>query len=179
MRDDGSHGTRPRARFSTQKAAVRLSLTPSPQAVREALAEAAAQMQKMGLNEDLRSNAEIVLAEVVNNIVEHAFAEGRIIGPEDPPIRLELRVVASGLRVSFQDCGGEMPGLTLPEGDLPALPDDIALLPEGGFGWFLIRELATGLRYRRQGRWNRLEMIVSDEASEPAVDRMTGLVSSS
>ena len=33
-------------------------------------------------------------------------------------------------------------------------------LPEGGFGWALIRDMTRDLTYRRQGRMNRLSFVI-------------------
>jgi serine/threonine-protein kinase RsbW len=53
-----------------------------------------------------------------------------------------------------------MPGGRLPE-PRPA-PLDVALedLPEGGFGWNVIRDLTAGLAYRRVNGVNRLNFRV-------------------
>jgi serine/threonine-protein kinase RsbW len=93
-----------------------------------------------------RNTAEIVLAEVLNNIVEHAYSTG------PGPIRLWFGLEPGQLCVRIEDEGRPMPGNRLPAGQLP-LPADLA---EGGFGWHLIRSLSTDLRYDRCGGVNRL-----------------------
>ncbi|PTE16352.1 ATP-binding protein [Pseudogemmobacter blasticus] len=93
-----------------------------------------------------RSNAEIVLAEVLNNIAEHAYA-GR-----PGPIRLWVAREPGRLCLRVEDEGRPMPGHRLPPDRLPA-PGELA---EGGFGWHLIRALASDLRYDRCGSLNRL-----------------------
>ena len=106
------------------------------------------QVLAVALSEDEKSVVEIVLAEVLNNIVEHAYQE-------DPSGRIELSVEPSemGFRVLVQD-----DGRPLPKG-LPSRPVEHDLscdssdLPEGGFGWLLVRELTEELHYeRRDGR---------------------------
>lgn len=100
------------------------------------------------LTAELRGNAEIVLAEVLNNIVEHAYAAG------PGRIELTLRQDGDGLRCTIADEGCPMPGGAPPDGRLPAAdPDD---LPEGGFGWHMIRTLTRDLAYRRDGGRNLL-----------------------
>ena len=97
---------------------------------------------------DLRGRIEIVLAEVLNNIVEHAYAE------RQGEITIEVSKGPAGIGCRILDTGAAMPGLALPEGTLaPHDPDD---LPEGGFGWFLIRSLTEDLRYSRQSGMNEL-----------------------
>jgi serine/threonine-protein kinase RsbW len=99
--------------------------------------------------DDLRGTAEIVLAEVLNNIVEHAYAD------QGGDITLRLVQQDGAVHCTVIDTGAPMPGLCLPEGRFQPL-DDLADLPEGGFGWFLIRSLTQGLAYRRTQGVNRL-----------------------
>ena len=49
------------------------------------------------------------------------------------------------------------PVLQRAEADLDVARED---LPEGGFGWFLIRQLAWDVRYVREGRTNRLFLAI-------------------
>lgn len=93
-----------------------------------------------------RTTAQIVLAEVLNNIVEHAYAG------QGGRIDLLLAPEVGGLRCVVTDCGVPMPSGRLPKGRSPR-PGD---LPQGGFGWFLIRSLARDLRYSREGGRNEL-----------------------
>lgn len=92
-------------------------------------------------------HAELVLAEVLNNIAEHAYCA-------DAPgwIGLALRLQPGGVEVCVCDRGIPMPQNRPPEIALP----DPAGLPEGGFGWFLIHELSQELVYRHEGGLNRL-----------------------
>ena len=95
-----------------------------------------------------RANAELLLAEVMNNIGEHAYAGGA------GPIRLRLDRAAHLLTLQFEDAGRAMPGGDLPAGHLP----EASNLPEGGFGWFLIRALASDLSYQRAAGHNHLTL---------------------
>lgn len=124
-------------------------------AVRQALATAMAVMQTMDLGDDARGTIEIVLAEVLNNVVEHAYATAT-----GGLIELEVDRVTDGLIFRIGDEGRPMPRGGLPEGraqDLALEPED---LPEGGFGWLLIRELTDGVCYRRLGNRNELSFRV-------------------
>lgn len=117
-----------------------------------ALAEAVPLRQ---LSDADRGSAELVLGEALNNIVEHAYAEG------PGPIELWLDAGADGLAFTITDRGLAMPGAVAPEGRLPAgLDGPLADLPEGGFGWFLIRSLTRDLRYERSDGLNRLRFIL-------------------
>ncbi len=98
---------------------------------------------------------ELVVAEVLNNIVEHAYQDrpgGRII--------LTLRFKTDRLTVEFKDFGRPMPSGSPPDGapaDLEVSTED---LPEGGFGWFLIRSLTEDLAYCREKDSNRLSLTI-------------------
>ena len=95
---------------------------------------------------------ELVLAELLNNIVEHAYGAGPIAGVE-----YWLMFAADGLAGRLVDSGAPMPGLALPAGVQAPLDGPVADLPEGGFGWNLIRRLTTRLEYRREDGRNLLD----------------------
>ncbi|WP_157971128.1 ATP-binding protein [Pseudogemmobacter bohemicus] len=121
--------------------------------VRAGLERALKSSPLRGLGPDDRGRAEVLLAEVLNNIVEHAYegCEGEI--------RLLLRMEAGRLCLVIEDEGLAMPGGQLPSGQLP----EAECLPEGGFGWFLIRALASEITYFRRGRTNRLDIVMACE----------------
>ncbi len=98
-----------------------------------------------------RHSAEIVLAEVLNNIVEHAYG-ARGGGPVD----LALCHAGGTLRCRIEDCGRPMPQLSLPESRLPPTAVAVGDLAEGGWGWSLVRGLTEDLTYVRDGDRNRL-----------------------
>jgi serine/threonine-protein kinase RsbW len=99
---------------------------------------------------------ELVLAEVLNNIVEHAFA-----GQPDGRIDIDITAAQSGVTCCIQDNGRAMPGEVLPGGNLPDIRVAVPDLPEGGFGWHLIRSLTSDLTYARTGDGNSLRFTVS------------------
>lgn len=96
-----------------------------------------------------RGTAEIVLAEAMNNIVEHAYADA------SGQIDIALWLSPTDLLCQIEDEGRPMPGGVLPVGSLPAFSDQDGL-PEGGFGWHLIRTLCRDLTYDRRDGRNRL-----------------------
>jgi serine/threonine-protein kinase RsbW len=115
------------------------------------------------LTPDQRGTVEVVLAEVLNNVAEHAYAGG------PGQISVSLHLQGAALACLVTDSGVAMPEGQLPAGVLPgqgADPDssyaDLALsdLPEGGFGWHLIRHLTEGLHYERVGGQNRLSFTI-------------------
>lgn len=121
----------------------------TPLAVRQALGALFDRLISGPMSDDARDTAQIVLAEALNNIVEHAYAQG----PGEIEVTIELCSV--GLTCRIMDAGLPMPGGTLPDGKLaPLAPDDD--LPEGGFGWHLIRALSEDLNYRREEGRNLL-----------------------
>lgn len=87
---------------------------------------------------------ELALAEVLNNVVEHGYC-GRQTGPID----LTIKPVTGGILCRIVDAGWPMPDLRVPEGRLPDLDVAFQDLPEGGWGWALVRGTVSGLRYRR------------------------------
>lgn len=118
-------------------------------AVREGLKALFDTIVLRSLPEDGRGTAEIVLAEALNNIVEHAYARH----PGEIEISLQLRPNELVCRIA--DTGLPMPDAKLPEGTLAPISslDD---LPEGGFGWYLIRTLSHDLHYHREDGRNLL-----------------------
>lgn len=135
-------------------AALRLAIDATAMAVREGLRQMLDAAPLRHLSDDARGTAEIVLAEVLNNIVEHAYARwpGTIeltIG--DGPAGILCRVEDSGLPMP----GGVRPAGLTPPGP-PYAPPPLAEYPEGGFGWHLILSLSLTPEYRRIGDRNRL-----------------------
>ncbi len=110
------------------------------------------QLFASGVSADDASSVEIVLAEVLNNIVEHAY-------PADEPgkIGLAVRRRNSALMFEITDKGRPMPKGRAPIGNHPMsefCPDDA--MPEGGYGWYLIREIVRDLVYDRRDDQNIL-----------------------
>lgn len=103
------------------------------------------------LPRDRAEDIELVLAEAMNNIVEHAYAG------QSGPLRLSLRRFGDRLSFRLLDIGRAMPGIVAPAGDFPLAPSDS--LAEGGYGWFLMRRLARRLYYRR---WKGVNLLVVD-----------------
>lgn len=108
-------------------------------------------MAKGGYDANSCGTVEVVLAEALNNIVEHAFAdtgEGQVL--------LEMHEGRDRLRFHLRDTGQPLPGLALPTARLPRQNVSVQDLPEGGFGWYLIHSLTAALDYARVGPENHL-----------------------
>ncbi|MBZ8118485.1 ATP-binding protein [Roseovarius sp. LXJ103] len=125
----------------------------SEQGVRRVLQSMRAWLATMGLDEDFCGTAEITLAEVMNNVAEHAYH-----GEARDTALLKLRLTPEGCEFDLTDQGEPMPGLSLPTGQLPTLVGPRAELPEGGFGWFLIRTLSDRLTYTRENGANHVHI---------------------
>lgn len=138
---------------------VRLVLQSSLAEIRAGLRDLLSCALLDDLGEDCRSTVQIVLAEALNNIVEHAYAGDAGL------IEVELWRDPACLRIQIRDSGRPMPNASLPKGTLPPL-GAMEDLPEGGFGWFLIHSLALDLAYHREGGLNRLsfDLPVTDAA---------------
>ncbi|MFN3844409.1 MAG: ATP-binding protein [Paracoccaceae bacterium] len=133
---------------------TRIVIPSDPLAVREALRALFDRLTMGHMHDDARDTAQIVLAEALNNVVEHAYAKF----PGEIDVTIDLS--PHGLTCRIMDVGLPMPGAVLPDGILEptSTSDD---LPEGGFGWHLIRTLSEDLQYRREGELNLLTFRIS------------------
>ncbi len=131
---------------------VHISVTSSEMAVRDALSKLLTALGPLDLDVEDAGTVELVMAEAMNNIVEHAYPEGDVPGP----IRLACAHSDDGLHIKITDSGRPMPDGTTPVGRPTNLDVDFCDLPEGGFGWFLIQDLAKEVEYRRVDNDNQL-----------------------
>jgi serine/threonine-protein kinase RsbW len=129
------------------------TLESSPDAISAGLQEMFSSDLLMALSENSRGTVEIVLAEALNNVVEHAYASY--------PGTIEIKITPGNgyLFVRMVDAGLPMPGKELPSGRL-AKAAGTQDLQEGGFGWYLIRSLSQDLSYLRDGSLNILSFCV-------------------
>ena len=118
--------------------------------VRRVIHESMEALEPYGLTAEEMGTIEIVLAEALNNVVEHAYRED-----EAGEVALSLRLRNSGLMVEVRDQGRPMPQGRAPLGDHPMSEEDEPM-PEGGYGWYLIRELVRDLIYDRRDGENIL-----------------------
>ncbi|OIQ28452.1 MAG: ATPase [Alphaproteobacteria bacterium MedPE-SWcel] len=112
-------------------------------------------LKDMGIPNTRVDEVQIALAEAVNNVVEHAYAE---TATGDVLIRCNLH--PDRLWVEIRDAGIPFLNAKLPEGQAVTVDANTPLadLPEGGFGWFLIRELASDIKYKRNTDNNQLSL---------------------
>lgn len=123
--------------------------------VRAALRDIRAFLKQECLSERDIGRIELVLAEVFNNIAKYAY-------PATEGGRVSFTSELSGdvLECLISDFGREMPNGELPAGTPPIVEVETKYLPEGGFGWSIIRQLTDDLRYSRIGRENVLRFAV-------------------
>jgi serine/threonine-protein kinase RsbW len=133
-----------------------LSVLARNRSIRDALSEVRSRLARMSLTEEEITTVEVVLAEVMNNVAEHAYAWRR-----DGEMILGLRQTREGVIISVTDEGLPMPDAELPFGERldPTIP--LEDMPEGGFGWLIIRQLAREVRYVREGGVNQLSFRVA------------------
>lgn len=124
--------------------------------VREALEKTRDDMRNTKVDAATCDTAQIILGEVLNNVVEHAYSF-----EEGHPIELAIWLSTEGLLCKIQDDGAPMPNGVPPAGlsmDVDATQRET--LPEGGFGWAMVRELAQDLQYFRIDSTNKLEFLI-------------------
>ncbi|MEX3017662.1 ATP-binding protein [Gymnodinialimonas hymeniacidonis] len=120
--------------------------------VRRALDDVRDKLNEMPEFQAIGDTTQIILAEVLNNVVEHAyrFQPGH-------PIEVTLSFAEEALNCRVVDQGVAMPKGKPPNGGMPEIdpnsPDD---LPEGGFGWAMIHMMTDGLSYTRKDGCNEL-----------------------
>jgi serine/threonine-protein kinase RsbW len=111
------------------------------QLVSDNIAQAIDWAREHGVHDDAAGSLEIVLAEALNNIVEHAYQFA-----DDGQIEMEIFLGAEHLDIKLSDLGYQFPGIPQKrEMRGSAIPFED--LPEGGFGWFLIHSLTQSIRY--------------------------------
>jgi serine/threonine-protein kinase RsbW len=125
-------------------------------AVRKVLADTLTGLRHLELPIEETGTIEIVLAEALNNVVEHSYAD-RPSGM----VNLQIDQTSNDLCFLISDRGQPMPDNALPLGRPHDLNCAMHDLPEGGFGWFLIRDLARDLQYTRKGRKNILSFRIA------------------
>lgn len=136
-------------RFSVQLVATELD-------VRNALLKIAGILARLELSADDRSRIELVLGEVLNNVVEHACVDC-----PSSPIEVKIATAQHQITLEITDHGRAMPGNTPPMGKYADLACALSDLPEGGFGWLLVRDICSDIRYERRNDVNILHLAMN------------------
>ncbi len=128
-----------------------LSISPDPLSVRDALEQLDHWLAGFRGDQADRSSTQVVMAEVLNNIVEHGS-----LGPNQN-IRSSISVMSNGIECSVIDEAPVYRALANLSGE-PSLTCEASIqLAEGGYGVFLIQSLVVDIRYIEVERGNHLE----------------------
>ncbi len=130
---------------------VQYSFDATPIDVRASLKTLEGQLNACGLSRDSRSGILLALGEVLNNVVEHAYA-----GCGNGAIQLDLSVMNRSVSIQIKDFGIALPGGVVPDSAIPDMNVPLEDLPEGGFGWAILQQLASEICYYRLGDENIL-----------------------
>lgn len=133
-------------------------IPPTAPDARRLLVQFALWLPRAGLEADAGDALQIVLAEAVNNIVEHGGCNGK------ETISVRIFPVGRGrFRIDIRDCGRKIPKAAL-AGFAASLPCDanrqVDALSEDGFGWQLISALACHVHYECDRNGNRLCLVL-------------------
>lgn len=113
-------------------------------------------LDQNGVKTTCQEDVLIVLAEVLNNIVEHGYAEAA-----DGEISLKVNLNKDSVRISTRDYGPPIPTNTLTASRLPDHGETLEDFAEGGFGWFMIHSLTHDMNYERMSGANLLTFSIA------------------
>ncbi|KIC18062.1 MULTISPECIES: ATP-binding protein [unclassified Leisingera] len=141
------------------------SFTATNTDARSSISSVVARLRTLGIPSARADEVQIALTEAVNNVVEHAYADAT---PGD--VRIKAELTHDRLWISIQDAGSPFPNGQLPEGKPADVNVPVKSLPEGGFGWFLIRELASQVQYERSEGSNNLTLCFEIQVTSPSAE---------
>ena len=98
--------------------------------------------------------AELMLEELISNVIRHGFEDER-----EHEIQVEIEPASAGLLLRLRDDGRLFDPTSAPEPTHPHSLEDTAI---GGRGLMLVRRMSDGLRYSREGGWNRTEVLLRE-----------------
>ncbi len=131
----------------------------NPVEVRHAIQQICRQLRENAYDSQWRSTVELVLAESMNNISEHAYCD-----TAKGVIRADLLMTPLEIRIELRDSGRPLPNGQVPLGSPPKTDVPLDELPEGGFGWFVIRRLTRKVAYERMDGENCLRLWIDEAA---------------
>ncbi|SHI43085.1 serine/threonine-protein kinase RsbW [Shimia gijangensis] len=129
----------------------------TPQGVRRALSQIRSELGTAGASPDQMGRIETVMAEVLNNVVEHALA-----GQPNGLVETFGQRRQGDWAFQVRDSGQPLPKMRLPGEALPTVNTRREDLPEGGFGWAMVHMLTSDVSYSRQTGRNCLKFSVPD-----------------
>ncbi|PRY20906.1 serine/threonine-protein kinase RsbW [Aliiruegeria haliotis] len=125
------------------------------ESVRNALKRTTRALAERGACPREIESTEVVLAELMNNVVEHAY-----LGQPGRSICLRVDILDDSLSCHVVDDGLALPGLAPPPVHRHDFNVDLEDLPEGGFGWTLIQDLTCELGYVRSNGQNHVSFCI-------------------
>lgn len=97
------------------------------------------------------AQVELALDEAVNNVIRHAYR-----GEAGHPVLVTFTLRDGQFSIELEDEGLPMPPREAPVLDFD--PTDIANLPEGGMGLFIIHNVMDHVEFQRRGGRNAMVM---------------------
>lgn len=122
----------------------------TPENVRQILIDLRATLDRC-FGDQQTASAEIVLAEILNNIVKHAQSQ-----MSDGWVRVQVYRDSGLCQIVITDNGVELPDQKIPQTLPPKVSGSRSDLPEGGWGWYLARTLAQNIHYKRNDNVNKV-----------------------
>ncbi len=118
---------------------------------------------------------ELALAEILNNVAEHGYA---CRSPGQPPgrVRVDLCIADGVVLAVVEDSGQPLPRGLIDRDIFPEPGVAVTDLPEGGFGWPLIRALTDDIAYVRAGAVNRVSFRLLRSTADAALPQSCGLM---
>lgn len=116
-----------------------------------------ARLAESGVDAARLDDARLALTEAINNVHEHAY------GGKGGPVSVMAEGSGGRIILTLHDQGAGMTGV-LPGECLPSCGADLKTLPEGGFGWFMIRQLADSVEYSSKDGLNELRLVFDGPA---------------
>jgi serine/threonine-protein kinase RsbW len=115
-------------------------------------------VEQAGIDPRLGGRLALALEEVFVNVCHYAY-------PPDRPGEIELRILPSAERfvLDVLDDGQPFDPANLPEPDLAATLEQRAI---GGLGWFLVRQMVSELRCRREQGRNLVSLVMEQPADD-------------
>lgn len=102
-------------------------------------------------DEETRYAVQFALEELFSNIVKYAFDDDR-----PHPVDIVLRLADAGLMLTMDDDGKPFDPTAAPRPDTTSALED---RPVGGLGLYLLRQMSSGMEYRRVGDRNRTTVL--------------------
>ncbi|MDG2340178.1 MAG: ATP-binding protein [Paracoccaceae bacterium] len=129
-------------------------IAPDFGSVRNTLVRVSAWLSDQNVQPENCDNVQLVLAEILNNIVEH----GSLWASQE--IKLTVSLTSENIDCRIRDLG--RPIRVLLRKSNYGLPDETVTseLPEGGFGLFLVQSIARDIRYLPIKTGNHLALCV-------------------